>query len=128
MKVDHLPIEFMQHSVKNKEDVYYCLYETSSLEDNNKAIYSTILSFFVMLLTQFRNKDLEQSIPIMFGLQELRIAKATSNDIFVHTLIASYFQVLCSLKCYKRLFQLKVILESSYQIQKNLKFYLFLRI
>jgi hypothetical protein len=50
-----------------------------------------------MLLTQFRNKDLEQSIPIMFGLQELRIEKATSNDIFFHTLIASYFQVFCSI-------------------------------
>eukprot|EP01080_Neovahlkampfia_damariscottae_P000635 gene635-8138_t len=83
-------------SKKQREDVYYCLYESSSLEDNSKSNYATILSCFIMLLTQFRNKDLEQSIPTVFSLQELRIAKATSNDIFVHTLIAAYFQVLCS--------------------------------
>jgi hypothetical protein len=56
-----------------------------------------------MLLTQFRNKDLEQSIPIMFGLQELRIEKATSNDIFFHVDCFLFSSFLFHLHKYSRI-------------------------
>jgi hypothetical protein len=72
-------------SKKQRDEIHYFLFKAAMMDDNTPQIYIEITLNFIQLLNQYRAKDLEQSLPIAFRLQEL----GTTNVI--HSIIALYF-------------------------------------
>lgn len=84
---------FATFNKKQRNEIQNFLFNSLLFQDNTPELLTEISLNFIILLIQYRNKDLEQSIPIMFRLQEL----CPPDSINVHSIIALYFVYLSSL-------------------------------
>ncbi|KAL0481533.1 hypothetical protein AKO1_012316 [Acrasis kona] len=57
-------------SRKQREEVYFCLFKTAQLKDNEPANFTGIYRTLNTLLKQHRNKDLDITVPLIMSLQE----------------------------------------------------------
>lgn len=78
---------FATFSKKQRDEIQYFLFNSALFEDNSSELLAGITINFLLLLNQYRSKDLDQSIPIIFRLQEL----CPPDSIKIHTLISLYF-------------------------------------
>lgn len=85
-------------SKKQQDEIHNYMFKCALLKDNQPRMFVELHRTFHLLLKQYRNKELEGSVPLMFRLQELCgqensvLDKSLSRA--VQTLVAAYFALL----------------------------------
>lgn len=80
-------------SAKQREEFYGALFRSTLLADNKPSNFSEILRTFIVLLQQYKNKDIEYAIPCMFSL-----AESTSPHLDkLQTLVTAYLYIISQL-------------------------------